>query len=402
MSTYRYVATSILTGAALADSIPLVVRSATRVISGIGRLDGYLPLNTQSAKATAGFMAALIPGQSMLWILQDGYPVWCGAVLDSPHQSIKTHQYPVTAYTVEQILQTRLVRGALSYTNTDVFDIARSLVAYAVANSGQIVNAQIAGLVLGSGESGITDTWTFGVSNSLQAGGNVYSGSYSDNQPILSALTTLGQADEFEFTFDPRLNGSALQISLHLGAPAIGRYNSPAVLVTFPGAVDDYARPVMRSQAANWIIGTSASNGTGTTYTSQYPHGVDANDLDQGNILQQVAVTWPGTGITSQAQIDQYTDSLIAKYTAGTMVPSIVLAGNTTPRLTEIGLGDAIRFAATSDLDPPGPGGQPGLQLTARVTGWSLQPPASGQREQLTLSLGALVGSTGIGGVGVP
>ena len=408
MSTYQYVSTNILTGQLLGQSIPLSVRSATCEISGAGRLDGYLPLNTQTAAATAGFMRALIPGQAMLWVLQDGYPVWHGVVLDSPHQSIKSHQYPITAYTPEAIFQGRVIQGALTYTSMDVFDIARALVVYGTTNSPMIPNAQIAGLVglgRGSTSSGVTDTLTFGVSNTLTAGGDTYSGTYSDEQQVLDALTTLAAADGFEFTFSPQLNGTTLQSTLRLGYPALGQYDSPSPLVLmFPGNVIDYARPIMRSQAANFIIGTSAANGSGATYTSQWPNGVDSNDLDQGNLLQQIAVTWPGVGVTGQSQINQYVNTLIAKYTAGTMVPSIVLGGGQQPSLKQIGLGDAVAFAATSDLDPAGPNGEPGLQVTARITGWNLQPPdeQNEQPEQLTLTLGALVGSTGIGGVGIP
>lgn len=402
MNRYRYVATSILSGRVLMDDIPLVVRSATRSICGIGRLDGYLSLSSQSAPATSAFLRALIPGQTMLWVLQSGYPIWCGPLMDSPHTSILTHQYPITAYTPEAILQWRLIQTALTYTGMDVFDILRAIITYGTTGGAEAPNAGIAGLVLGALESGFTDTLTLGVSNTLTAGGNVYSGTYADEQSCWDAATTLAAADEFEFALSPQLAGTTLQIGLQLGRPAIGQYNTPRMQLTFPGQVIDYARPIMRSQAGNYIIGTSASNGTGTTYTSQYPHGVDTNDLGQGNILQQKAVTWSGVGVTSQAQINQYVDTLIAPNTAGTMVPQIVLGGGQIPSLTQIGLGDAVRFAATSDLDPPGAGGAPGLQVTARVTGWALQPPASRQPEKLTLSLGALVGSTGIGGVGIP
>lgn len=401
MSTYRYIATDVLTGRVLMPDIPLVVQSMTRSICGIGQLTGYLSLSDYPAPATAAWMAALIPDQTMIWVLQYGFPIWCGLFCDSQHRSIDSHQYPITAYTPEAILQWRLISGAASFTNMDVFDIARALVSYAV-NPARGQNAQIAGLVLGTGESGYLDTLTLGVSNSLQAGGNVYSGTYADEQPVWDALTTLAAADGVEFTFAPQQVGGVFQIALMLGRPAIGQYNTPRIQLSFPGQVLDYARPVMRSQAANYIIGTAAANGTGTTYTSQPPHGVDSNDLGQGNILRQTAVTWAGVGATSQTQINGYVDTLISKYTAGTMVPTIVLGGGQQPGLNEIGLGDAIRFAATSDLDPPGPGGAPGLQLTARVTGWSLQPPASRQPEKLTLTLGALVGSTAIGGVGIP
>lgn len=401
MSTYRYISTNILTGRVLADSLPLVVRAATRAINGIGRLDGYLELSSLPSPSSAGFMRALIPGQAMLWVLQDGFPVWVGVVLDSPHQSVNSHQYPITAYTPEMIFQARAISTAMTFTNVDIFSIMQALFAYGV-NAARGPNAQIANLVLGASTAGVTDSWTFGVSNSLQVGSSLYSGTYADDQPVLDAATTLAAADNIEFTFEPVLSGTTLTIELRLGYPALGQYQSPTQTLNFPGNVIDYARPVARSQGANFLLGTSAANGTGQTYASQPPHGVDYTDLNAGYMLQQLAITWPGSGTTSQNQINSYVDTLLGKYTAGTMTPTPIIGGNSAPLLRQIGLGDAVNFAATSDLDPAGANGTPGLQITARMTGWSLQPPAEQQPEQITLTLGALVGSTGLGGIGVP
>lgn len=401
MSTYRYVATNALTGAVLSPNMPLVVASATRAVNGVGKLDGYLPLQ-QDSRANRAFVKALIPDQTLLWVLQDGYPVWCGIFADSDHASIRNHQYPITAYTPESILAARQIRTATVYTDTDICDIARALVAYAFSPD-RGPNAGLAGLVLSSVESGVLDSQTFGVSNTLIAGGNTYTGTYASNTDIQSALSGYADAASFEYGFAPRLNGNQLQIEFRIGYPALGRYNDPAVTLLHPGPVIDYARPVMRSQSANDIQGTASANNTGAVFVSQSPHGLDTADLSQGHILRQTSVTWPGSGATSQAQINQWTNSQIARFTAGTMVPSIVLGGGTLPSLTQIGLGDALRFAATSDLDPADPvTGAPGLQLTARVVAWSLQPPGpGGQAEELTLTLGALVGATGLGGVGI-
>lgn len=397
MSTYRYVVTNALTGALMADSVPLVVASASMAINGVGQLDGYLDLQSGSP-----FVRALIPDQSFIWMLQDGYPVWCGIFADSDHRSIKDHQYPVTAYTVESIMAARQIRAALNYVDLDIFTIARNLVAYATS-PGLGPNAQISSLMTGTHLSGVIDSQTFGVSNTLTAGGDTYTGTYTDNQAVSDALSTFADADNFEYNFAPRLMNGVLECVFRLGYPALGRYNSPAITLLHPGQVLDYGRPVMRSQAANDIQGTAAANGTGATFVSQPGYGLDTADLAQGNILRQTAVTWGGTGPTSQAQVDQWTQSQVARFTAGTMVPTIVLGGGTQPSLTEIGLGDAFNFAATSDLDPPGPGGAPGLQVTARMVGWSLQPPGpGGQPEELTITCGALLGSTGIGGVGTP
>lgn len=398
MPTYRYVATNILTGQVLADNLPIVVNTASRIVNGVGALQGYLPLQ-QDGKSNSPFISALTPRRSVVWILQDDFPVGAWRVEDTPHRSILDNRLPIVGKTVENIFAKRhILPPGLTYTNTDLFDIGRGLVSYGVS-SVQGPNAQIAGLTLIGGESGVTDTLTFGVSNTLQAGGNTYLGTYSDNQPVLDALTSTAAADDFEFTFDPAITPSGgYGWNFRQGYPAIGQYATGQQVLVFPGNAIDYGRAIMGSNAANYIIATSAANGSGTTYTSQYPHGVDSADLAAGFPVEQAVVSWPGVGVTSQAQVNAYADMLLGQYSAGTMVPAVVVGGSTEPLLRELGLGDRIFFSATSDLDPA-VNGRPGLQIQARISGWTLTPPAEGQDEKVVLALGALIGQVSTGTV---
>jgi hypothetical protein len=397
MPTYRYVATNLLTGQLLADDLPVVVISASRHINAVGQISGYLPL--QQNGGAGPFVSALTPRKSVLWILQDEFPVGGWIIWDTPHRSILDNQLPFQGKTLESLFTFRHITSALAYTNTDVFDIARALVAYGVNAAVQGQNAGVAGLVMQAGESGVLDTLSLGVSNTLQAPPNVYTGVYATNQPVLDALITLAAADAFEFTFEPAVSGTGFGWLLRLGYPALGQWNTPSPFaLTFPGNALDYARPVMGSGAGNILIVTSASNGTGLTFLAAAPHGVDTADLNAGYPAQQQVVSWPGVGVTSQAQINAYADEQLGLYTAGTMVPTVTVGGGTEPLLRELGLGDLVNFAATSALDPA-VNGQPGLQLQARIAGWTLTPPAEKQSEQVVLALGALVGQVSTGGV---
>lgn len=398
MSTYRYAATNVLTGQLLWDDLPLKVSSCSRVINGVGQLSGYLDLQADTA-LNRTYMNALTPRKAFLWVLQDGFPVWVGQVTDTPHRSILDHQLPVVAKTPENIFAGRRITGALAFVNTDLFDIARGLIRYGM-DPRLGPNAQIPQLSLQTGLAGETDTITFGTSNTLTASVNTFYGTYSDYQSVLDALTSEASAAGFEFTIEPFVTSMGnYAMLLRLGAPALGQ-GTPSQTLLFPGQVLDYARPVMGSNAANYVIGTSAASGSGATFTSQYPHGVDSADLAAGFPLQQTSISWPGAGVTSQAQINAYTDQQLGAYTAGTMVPSVILGGNQKPLLRELGLGDAIGFAADSELDPADPvTGAPGLQIQARITGWTLTPPGENQDEQVALNLGALVGQTSTGTV---
>lgn len=399
MSTYRYAATNVLTGQLLWDDIPLKVSSCNRVINGVGQLSGSLDL-TANTQLNSTYINALTPRKTFLWVLQDGFPVWVGRVMDTPHRSILDHELPIIAKTPESIFSKRLITGALAFANADLFDIARALIRYGTdARLGP--NAQIAQMSLPSGLAGATDTWTFGTSNTVTAGANTYYGLYSDNQPVLDALTALATADGFEFTIEPQVTSMGnYAMAWRFGYPTLGQGVTAATQVLqFPGMID-YARAIMGSNAANHVIATSAANGTGNPFVSQLPHGLDGPDFTAGFPLEQVAVSWPGTGVTSQAQINAYADQQLGVYTAGTMLPSLILGGNQKPLLRELGLGDAIGFAATSELDAANPvDGSPGLQLAARIVGWTLTPPGENQDEQVALAVGQLAGQISTGTV---
>lgn len=405
MSSFSYVATDVLTGRLLAASIPLRVQSASRVVSDVGELTGYLPLDADPALNRA-YIEALTPRRSMLWMLQDGFPIWGGIVWDTAHQDVLQNRLPITAKTPESLLAGRLIPSAGAFSG-DVFDIFRQLVGYGlgqlIPQFAQVIgpNAGIANLSFEQQQAGFSDELTLGVSNVLQAAGSIYEGTYSNWQTILSAAQQFATADEFEFTVEPiRDAGGNLGFLVRLGAPGIGRYDNPGWQLRYPGNVQTYGRPVMGSQAANQLIVTSSANGSGQTYTSQSPHGVDTADLDAGFPLMQVAATWSGVGVTSQAQANQYADYLLAGYSAGTMVPSVTIAGGMEPLARQISLGDAVAFVATSNLDPADPNtGAPGLRLTARLSGWTVVPPEEGQAESFTPHLGALVGQISTGTV---
>lgn len=397
MSTYRYAATSVLTGQLLWDDLPLKVSQCSRVINGVGQLSGYLDLQANTA-LNRTYVNALTPRRTFLWVLQDGFPVWVGRVMDTPHRSVLDNQLPIIAKTPESMFANRRITGALAFVDMDLFDIARGLIRYGT-DPRLGPNAQIAQLNLSGGMAGATDTITFGTSNTLTSSVNTFYGTYSDYQPVLDALTSEAASAGFEFTIEPQVTSMGnYAMLLRLGYPALGQGTATQTLM-FPGQVLDYARPIMGSNAANYIIGTSAS-AAGTTFTSQSPHGIDSADLAAGFPLDQTSISWPGAGVTSQAQINAYVDQQLGAYTAGTMVPSVTLGGNQKPLLRELGLGDAINFAATSNLDPADPDtGAPGLQVKARITGWTLTPPGENQDEQVALSLGALVGQISTGTV---
>jgi hypothetical protein len=385
-SIYRFWTTNLLTGQVTADWIPLVVTSMSMTLCGVGTLTGYLRLQSKPAN-NLPWLQALQARKTVLWCSQDGAPIWCGILWDKPHQSALSRQLPIQAKTVESLFAKRLITGALVINSTDILQIARDLIAYGTSTSlGQ--NTQIAGLQISVANAGVLDSWTFGTSDVIAAGVDDYFGNFSDYQATGDALSNLSTSDGFEFSFAPVAAGSAGAIMLRLGYPHLGA-PQPYWTLQCPGNAGDYSYPEMGSQSANQLIGMSTANGAATTYTGI---ATDQPDLDAGAPLLQQYVTWPGQGIASQAQIDSYVQNLLPAYTAGTIAPTVTMRAGQSPLVRQIGLGDALQLAATSELHPAGPDGSPGLQLAARLTGWTLTPPAEKQMEKTVLQLGQLAG----------
>lgn len=134
----------------------------------------------------------------------------------------------------------------------------------------------------------------------------------------------------------------------------------------------------------------SPATPTASNWQSQLPHGQDNAALAAGFPLLEDSVSLSTVGVTRQAQIDDYADGILPSVTGTQTSPLLILGGGQRPAATEIVLGSWCQFTATSPLHPANADGSPGLQVISRITGWTLQPPSSGQTESTQIQLGAV------------
>lgn len=381
MTAYRYIATDVVTGRVLADELPLHVQSFARQLGQSTDLSGYLDLSKDNAAYLAA--GALEPQRTMLWVLEDGWPVWVGVLWDEAATTMLTNQLPVKASTLESLLARRQIRDALMYTNEDYGDVWRSLLAYATDHAAKGPQAQIAGLA--AQPTGI---------------GTAVTTSYSpgDLKDIATALADLETAGDFEATFDPILDGSGNLAILARIAPQLGQpyQQLGGVQLTHPGNLADYGWPRMGSQGSNSVIATAPANLSGAgTWTSNAAngHGVDAVRLAAGYPLLEIAVQYSGAAITAQAQIDGYADGHLGLVAGSPTVPPAVIdmSAPSAPKVKQLGLGDQAALLATSPLHPARADGSWGLQQIVRIIGWQVAPPDQGQNGKITLTLGGVV-----------
>jgi hypothetical protein len=377
VAEYRYASTDVVTGRLLSDELPLHVASFARQLGLATDLTGYLDLTPANAVYLAS--GALEPRRTMLWVLEDGYPVWNGVLWDTPTTTLLDNRMPIAAKTLESLFARRLIRDALTYTGLDYCEVWRRLVLYATSPALKGPAAAVGGLSLQGTLLGSTVTTSYAPGDLKAVGG---------------AQTDLATAGDFEATFEPVLDaGGNLATVARLGHRLGQPYPGSGLRLAFPGNLGDYGWPRMGSAGANTVIATAPANlAAAGTWSSNAAggHGVDEADLSAGYPLLEASVQYSGAAVTAQAQIDAYADGYLGITGKSPTVPVAVLdtSAPSAPRIKQIGLGDYAALAATSSLHPARADGSPGLQQVVRVIGWAVVPPDDGQDGKITLTLG--------------
>ena len=370
-SEYRYIASDLLTGAIIADWIPLTPQNFTRQVNGTGTFLAALNLTAGSAAEQAAWRAGIANRRVVMWVLLDNVPVWNGIVWDWQPVSILDGTMPFSASTMDSLFAYRVIQDTLTFTGMDIFDIFRSLANYALTKD---VNAGMAGLSLGDNEAGISATVTF---------------TGSDMQLVSDAWTNMVAEFGFEYAFRPGLDANGnLATYLDLGCPELGLpFPQSGLAYNMPGNLLDYQWTATGSTSSNKVIAT-ATDSTGTaTWTSQYPAGYDLTDLNSGAPLLEQAVSVTTISITDQAQIDAYATGYLPAVTGTQLTPTLWLGNGQGPAVSDIILGSWCQIALTSPLHPAGANGQPGYQGIARIVSWTLYPPTDQQAEYTWIGL---------------
>lgn len=401
MSTYTYTVTDLLSGKVLADTIPLTVQSFGMQLNGSGSLTGALNLN-ELYSVNAPFVAALECRRGVIWVLQDGYPVWCGIVWDWPDQGRQAGTLPIQAQTIDSVWSKRLITDTIQYAQVDLYTAFLDLVTYGLSKQSPYIgstspaatraagylamvaaNGGVARLVLPTGAQAVSGvSWTA-------------SHTYSDLTQVSSAWQDMCASGQLEYAFVPGLDSSGnLAVFLKLGYLQLGRPAPNAgYQLSYPGNVLDYGYQRTGSQSSNMVWATAPPNGAALQWESTWPHGADTADLGAGYPLMESTVTWQGSVVTSQAQVNNFADGQVALRTQAMTLPVLKVGGSSYPRVRDIVLGDATTFTATSALHPPASNNAPGLQMSVRVVGWTAYPPGPQQSESIQLTTsGVLAG----------
>jgi hypothetical protein len=296
-------------------------------------------------------------------VLRNGLPVWGGVVIKRRPSNGGTLA-EITAETLEGWLGRQEIQVDLTYTGVDVFDIVRGLITQVQSVAGGNMRIDV-----GSNTAGQPATITYAGQDSTKA------------LDAIQALADVGPG--FEYTIGWSRSGSVFTPIMTMAAPGVSS-GLDAILLEYPGNLADYNYPEDGTNAPNAMTGVGAG-AAGVPLLARV-----------ADTAGQLAGGYPVT--YGQVQFKTETDygRLLARTTAALaagladyVVPTAVLRGDADPQFGDFPLGVAVRLRATSMYHPAGINGSPSLDVTRRVTGWTVAPQAT---ESVALSLASTTG----------
>jgi hypothetical protein len=366
-------------------------------LNGSGTLTASLDLNEDFA-VNIPYVFALTPRRSVLWVIADNFPVWAGIIWDWPDMTREDGTLQISAQTLDSLWGFRLITDTLEYPATDLFTAFTDLTSYGMTKNSDFIETGVsppatrdpAYLALFATQGRVA-RFTIpppGLSGSQWTA----SYTYSDLTQVSSAWSDMCSSGNLEYAFTPGLDENGdLIVSLQLGFTALGRPQAETgVVLTYPGNALDYGWTVTGSQSANLVWATAPPNGQELQWESVFPAGADLTDLASFPVLEST-VSWQGSNVTSQAQINTFANGQVALLTGGMTTPTINVGDNGFPRFQDLKLGDGILLSFTSDLHPPGQNQQPGIQQEVRITAVTIYPNGPQQSAYAQLTTSAVV-----------
>lgn len=358
MPDYRYLFADATTGTLLAE-LPLACQSFTQQISAAGTLTGSLALGD----ITPQWRAATTLKRSLVVALRDEAIAWAG-LIDKRRPTNGGTVAEIGAETLEGWLGRQEIQADLTFTAVDVFDIVRGIIAHVAAQAGGDMRidtgTNLAGYVATIGWLG------------------------KDSTKVSDAIAKLAEvAPGFEYTIGWQRVGTVFTPNLTLTTPGLSAALTDGILLEFPGSLTDYGYD--ETAAPNVVTGVGADTGGGIPLLARVE--------DTGGELAAGYPRLPGqVQFKDEADLTRLTARTTTALTAGLVdyvVPTAELRADADPHFGDFPLGVSARLRATSLYDPAGASGQPGLDVTRRVTGWTVAP---GPPEKVTLSLASTTG----------
>lgn len=348
MTTYRYLAADLRTGAPLAD-LPLTGATIDDELNEPGSMSATLPLYGLDPATVTKLRSVTLPGRTALYVVADEDQVLWGGIVWK--RRLRQHALTLEASGFLSYYAKSRILTDLTFTGVDQLDIARALFAHAHAQTGGDI-----GVDLGAGTSGVVrDRAYLGI----------------DRKTVWEAVRDLTTVDDaFDVAIDCALatDGSVAR-RLTFGYPYRGRPpGNPDLLIDYPGNASDWEWPEEGDRMTNAVY----VRGDMDTVTGVAAFGEAVDMALIGAGYPRLADEFPAaSGSTTQLTVDQQAAAFLAVYRHPVTLPTFTIpsgAHTNGPHPTEYTAGDWFRVRVTDpEWFPAGPQGQPGLDVPMRA-----------------------------------
>jgi hypothetical protein len=288
--------------------------------------------------------------------------VWAGRIIKRRPTDGST-KVEVTAETLEGYLARRLILDDLTYTATDVFTIVRGILIYLQGVPGGDMQ-----LETGSNLAGQVATVTYLGDSTTRAS---------------EAIQRLAETDPgFEYTITWSRAGNTFTPTMTLAAPALNT-SLDVTVFEYPG---NLLNPVDTPEEAtpNSLVGIGAQ----VAGSPLLWDAIDTtNEIPNGYPLYEDTVSM--TEETDSTRLQARTEKALATKLADYTVPTVDLRPDAVPGFGDFPIGAPCRLRCTCLFHRAKVNGVPGLDVTRRITGWTVTP---GDSERVSFATGQITG----------
>jgi hypothetical protein len=351
---YAYYLTDLRDNEVIAE-LPLVGVSYATVLSNVGDFNGKITINPETN--VYDVRRSTIPGQTGLYVLRDGRPVWGGIIWKRRYDET-TRTVDIVASTFESYLGVRLQPLTQFFEDTDQLDIARWL----------LTNSTVTSRILAN------------VSNATSPRLRERQFNSWERKTVLDEMTRLGNLiDGFDWNVVVGRDSQTREISrtFEFFYPKRGvSADSSELLFEFPGSIRTFNVDEDAQAGANIVHAVGIGEGIDQLIATATAEDQIAAGYPEIEVVQDY------NSVSEQETLQAHADEDLVRLTTPVTIFEVTVDARTDPALGSYEVGDWARFRIQDDFITPA------IDQYARITAIEVTIDDGSGLEQVTITLG--------------
>lgn len=355
MADYTYLFADLRTDAIVAE-LPLDAVTIGRKLNGAGQWSARLPLADPRVRSLDP-IGSTVPGRSAVYVDRDGVLVG-GGIVWTRRTSSDADGRPTLELAGNEhwsYFARRLIRATAAFEGEDQAAIVAAIIATAQAATGGDIGVDVPAVVTDV----LRDRTYYGY----------------ELKGVAEAVQQLAEViDGFDFRIDLAWPGPAK--TLVIGYPRLGVSGFETdLLFERPGNILDMTWPEDATRQATEVV--AAGEGEGDDMLIAEASRADL--IDDGWPLLEERSSYKDVRVLDTLQ--EHADADVDAAALPVTIPAVTVRGDVDPVVGTYDPGDDCRLVVVDDRFPDG------IDVFARIVGFTIRPPADGALEQVTLEL---------------